>query len=146
VIGIDYAKDSILSAGDNVRHLKPFPLSRFYAAKVDPHSLESFLPTSKMDESVILDPPRKGSAPGVIEYLAHRGVGRVLHIFCGVDEMPRELSIWRKCGYRTLRIIPVDMFPGTFSLEVMALLEKEEIHSGRQSSIKIKHEGLHPRR
>jgi tRNA/tmRNA/rRNA uracil-C5-methylase (TrmA/RlmC/RlmD family) len=70
-----------------------------------------------------LDPPRKGTAPGVIRELASRRPERVLHVFCGTDEIPRELYQWKSAGYVLRTLQPLDMFPGTPHLETFCLLE-----------------------
>ena len=83
------------------------------------------IPNSKRPELILLDPPRKGTEPGVISALAARNPDRVLHIFCGTDEIPRELHMWKILGYKPVTIQPLDMFPGTPHLETMVLLQRE---------------------
>jgi tRNA/tmRNA/rRNA uracil-C5-methylase (TrmA/RlmC/RlmD family) len=58
----------------------------------------------------------------VIAAIGERQPGKVLHIFCGVDQIPESLGEWRTQGYRVERIVPLDMFPGTANLEVLVRL------------------------
>jgi tRNA/tmRNA/rRNA uracil-C5-methylase (TrmA/RlmC/RlmD family) len=75
---------------------------------------------------MLLDPPRSGTAPGVLEVLAGRLPRRVVHVFCNMEILPEELQRWKKAGYRPERAIPLDMFPGTPELEMMVLLVPAE--------------------
>ena len=50
--------------------------------------------------------------------------GKVLHIHCGVDQIPDSLRQWKQQGYKIQRIVPLDMFPGTAALEVLILLQR----------------------
>jgi tRNA/tmRNA/rRNA uracil-C5-methylase (TrmA/RlmC/RlmD family) len=72
-----------------------------------------------------LDPPRKGTEPGVIRALAMRKPVRVLHIFCGTDEIPAALAEWERYGYRVKEVLPMDLFPGTPHLETLVALERK---------------------
>ena len=73
-------------------------------------------------EAVLLDPPRQGPQPGVISALSRRRPGKVLHVFCSVDQIPAALKEWQRSGYQVRRIVPLDMFPGSINLEVLVLL------------------------
>ena len=79
--------------------------------------------SSDMPEKILLDPPRQGTATGVLEILAARRPCSVLHIHCGVDEIPRELNRWRIGGYRVRRVVPLGMFAGSANLEILIGLE-----------------------
>jgi tRNA/tmRNA/rRNA uracil-C5-methylase (TrmA/RlmC/RlmD family) len=75
-------------------------------------------------EIQLLDPPRQGTDPGVILALAKRCPKRVVHVFCGTDVIPKELTVWNSKGYKIKKIQPLDLFPGTSHIETMVLLEK----------------------
>jgi hypothetical protein len=93
---------------------------RFLAGRIHAGSLGRLLPQpDETQEAVLLDPPRHGVEPGVIRELAARKPVRVLHVFCDMDTLPREVNQWRKSGYMIAKVVPVDMFPGTDNLEVM---------------------------
>jgi tRNA/tmRNA/rRNA uracil-C5-methylase (TrmA/RlmC/RlmD family) len=124
IYGTDLDHGSVDAAVDNFKRTGSRAKYSFAASRITMESLHRFLPPAKPRETIILDPPRTGTAPRVIEYLATRHPGKVLHIFCGVDEIPRAIQEWRRAGYAPLHIVPLDMFPGTPNLEVMVLLEK----------------------
>ncbi len=74
---------------------------------------------------IILDPPRSGTAERVITELA-TGLQprRVVEVFCGPDEIYRSTREWKHAGYGITRITPVDLFPGTTSMEFVVTYEQ----------------------
>ncbi|HPQ53869.1 MAG TPA: methyltransferase [Spirochaetota bacterium] len=124
VTGIDYGKTAIDSARENMKHTTPRGRWDFHAKRIEKRLLREILPQGRLPEYILLDPPRNGTAPGVIETLADRGPELVLHIFCDLETIPYELEKWDRGGYRPAACVPLDMFPGTPELEVMVLLKR----------------------
>lgn len=123
VLGADLAGPAIEAARANAVHLGRAQRARFIAGRIDGEFLSGRLPRARGDEVVVLDPPRQGTGEGVIAALAERSPVRVVHICCGTDEIPRELEAWSAAGYRLVRAVPLDLFPGTAGLETVLLLE-----------------------
>jgi 23S rRNA (uracil1939-C5)-methyltransferase len=70
--------------------------------------------------AVILDPPRKGCAPEVIEAVANSRADKIAYISCHPGTLSRDLKRFAGLGYRLDTIEGVDMFPQTSHLEVLA--------------------------
>ncbi len=122
VIGLDAAPGAIRAAVENHKHFSPEANVVFQPASLDGRNLRRLLPDSgQLKEYVVLDPPRQGTAHGVIETLAGRKPAAVVHIFCGLEQLPREVPNWLHAGYRLDRIVPLDLFPGTANLECCLL-------------------------
>ena len=96
--------------------------TRFLSRRITESLIENELPEPTAPETVLLDPPRQGPAPGVIKAVCGRQPHSVLHIFCGVDQVPAACREWQENGYKVQRIVPLDMFPGVANLEVLILL------------------------
>ena len=126
IIGMDIEGPAVRAANMNAEHLCPKSSVKYIAKAVTPESLERFLPSERKTEFVILDPPRSGTADGVIETLTARHPKKVLHIFCGTDKIPEELRIWVSNGYKVAAVKVLDMFPGTPNIETMILLEARD--------------------
>jgi len=71
---------------------------------------------------VLLDPPRRGCEPALLRTVAEMRPGRVVYISCDPATLARDLKLLRKLGYGARRIAPVDMFPRTGHVEMIALL------------------------
>ncbi len=124
VIGADWEGASIEYAKASARFLNKKE-TRFIAGKITSDWIESHLPPMKNESEIqLLDPPRQGTDPGVISSLAKRNPKRVVHVFCGTDVIPKELTVWNSKGYKIKKIQPLDLFPGTSHIETMVLLEK----------------------
>ena len=122
VLGVDAAGVSI-QAAQSMAGSDPAGRCRFRAGRIQARSLDKLLPPpdATTPEAILLDPPKQGTEPGVIRALAARGPVRVLHIFCDMDALAKEVNQWRKSGYMVAKVVPLDMFPGTDNLEVMVL-------------------------
>jgi tRNA/tmRNA/rRNA uracil-C5-methylase (TrmA/RlmC/RlmD family) len=122
VIGADGAPEAIASAVANARKQGVFH-ARFLHTDITPTSLRSILKGASPGDALLLDPPRNGTAPGVIEYIAAKRFSRIAHLFCNIDLLSSEIRRWTTEGYIAVRAIPFDMFPGTPEIEIMVLLE-----------------------
>lgn len=76
-------------------------------------------------DAVVLDPPRQGCAPAVLDIvfggLAPR---RAVYVSCEPASLARELPSIAAHGYGVSAIRPVDMFPHTDHVEVVAVLNR----------------------
>jgi 23S rRNA (uracil1939-C5)-methyltransferase len=75
-------------------------------------------------QAVILDPPRAGCEPAAIGELIRLGVDRVVYVSCEPSTHARDLIALVRGGYRVRRAAIVDMFPQTYHIESVALLER----------------------
>ena len=58
----------------------------------------------------MLDPPRKGVEPAVIEAVLAARPRRVVYVSCHVPTQARDVQLLTSGGYRFERCQPVDMF------------------------------------
>jgi 23S rRNA (uracil1939-C5)-methyltransferase len=68
-------------------------------------------------EVVVLDPPRKGLEPPVIEAIAQAKPKRVVYVSCNPATQARDAALFCKRGYRITSCQPVDMFCWTHGVE-----------------------------
>jgi tRNA/tmRNA/rRNA uracil-C5-methylase (TrmA/RlmC/RlmD family) len=123
VVGVDSEGPSIQAAISNKKFHPASRKGRFLARRITRGSVEKIpLPDDLGVETILLDPPRQGPQEGVIGALSRREPLKVLHVHCGVDQIPDALHQWKQHGYKLRRIVPLDMFPGTAALEVLILL------------------------
>jgi tRNA/tmRNA/rRNA uracil-C5-methylase (TrmA/RlmC/RlmD family) len=122
--GVERTPESIEAAQRNAARLG-IAGAKFLRSDITGESLPRILSRVRPADAVLLDPPRGGTAPGVIECVAARRPGRVLHFFCNLDIMEAEIGRWRSAGYVPLRGVPFDMFPGTDDTEIALLLSPQ---------------------
>ena len=121
--GIELSGNSVRDAKKNAERLR-ISNCKYIENDIDEDNLERFFSSQKTFSKIILDPPRNGTKPGVIEIIAAKKAERVLHIFCNIDLMAVELERWQNAGYKIRRALSFDMFPGTSEVEIMVSLEK----------------------
>ena len=71
---------------------------------------------------VVLDPPRAGMHPIVVQRLLELKPQRIIYVSCDPGTLARDLSALSQGGYRVESVQPVDMFPWTQHVECVALL------------------------
>lgn len=130
VIGLELSHEAIQAAEANARYHGRE--GRFRSLDLTPEALGKWLPGGLFE--AIVDPPRSGPGPGVIAALAERAPARVVHLFCDVERVPIDLREWREAGYRAVRAVPFDLFPGTPELELAVCLERVQSAGRRTSS------------
>ncbi|MCA9795615.1 MAG: 23S rRNA (uracil(1939)-C(5))-methyltransferase RlmD [Candidatus Eremiobacteraeota bacterium] len=72
---------------------------------------------------LVLDPPRSGCHPKLVERVAREGPQRVLYISCNPARLVEELDTLGR-HYRVAKCRAYDFFPNTRHLELLALLER----------------------
>jgi 23S rRNA (uracil1939-C5)-methyltransferase len=95
---------------------------RFIARRVEV-ALRSAQPRDAMH--AVLDPPRDGCAPAVLDELFGRlRPARVAYVSCNPEALARDLAVIARHGYRAGPLQPVDMFPHTAHVETIAVLSR----------------------
>ena len=102
--------------------------ARINAAKVEflPGKVESVLRQVRLGrhQAAILDPPRAGCEPAALAELLRLGPERLVYVSCEPSTHARDLIGLVRGGYRIRRAAIVDMFPQTYHIETVALLER----------------------
>lgn len=71
---------------------------------------------------VIVDPPRNGLQTGVVDKISELKPKRIVYVSCNPTTLARDLQLFKKTGYNTLSVQPVDMFPQTYHIENVAVI------------------------
>ena len=102
--------------------------ARINSAKVEylPGKVETVLRQVRMGrhQAAILDPPRAGCEPAALAELLRLGPERLVYVSCEPSTHARDLIALVRGGYRVRRAAIVDMFPQTYHIETVALLER----------------------
>lgn len=73
---------------------------------------------------VVLDPPRKGADPAVLDAILQMAPERIVYVSCKPSTLARDVKILCENGYQLVEVTPVDMFPHTGHVETVVKLEK----------------------
>jgi 23S rRNA (uracil1939-C5)-methyltransferase len=123
VIGIESAQSAVKDAMTNTEWNKienvefrlgeaELVLNRLHKQQVKP-------------EVIVIDPPRKGCSPKVLEAIVNLGPKRIIYVSCEPSTLARDLQILGKRHYKLEVVQPVDMFPQTAHIECVAKIEKQ---------------------
>jgi 23S rRNA (uracil1939-C5)-methyltransferase len=97
---------------------------RFVAAAVE-RVLESMLPA----ETVILNPPRRGVVPRVLDALLKQPPGRIVYVSCDPATLARDLK-GLSTRYQLTACRAFDLFPQTAHVETVATLTRNGVGAG----------------
>ena len=81
----------------------------------------------KIDEQpdvVVLDPPRTGMHPLVVQRLLELKPQRIIYVSCDPGTLARDLGVLTQGGYEVERVQPVDMFPWTMHVETIIRINR----------------------
>ena len=81
-------------------------------------------PVRKRPDLVIVDPPRTGVGKAVIRSLVELGAQRVRYVSCDPATLARDISPLLAAGYRVEEAHLFDLFPQTYHIETVVLLER----------------------
>lgn len=140
VIGIELNEDAIKIAKKNAE-LNEIKNIEFYNGDVgkileeinisENSDLIENLESKKIEESkfskpdlIVIDPPRAGLTPKMIELIKDFKTERLVYVSCNPATLARDCKNFQESGYKIQKIQPVDMFPQTFHIETVCLLEK----------------------
>ena len=77
---------------------------------------------------IVVDPPRAGLAPEVIDLLSKQGARTIAYVSCDPATLARDLERFERIGtYQVSRVMPVDLFPETFHVESVVSLTRARL-------------------
>ena len=130
IVGVEIVEGAVECAKVNAK-LNGFENAKFYAG--DAKDIESLVASVEAQHGtlnpdvVVLDPPRKGCTPEVIEFLSNRNIKHIVYVSCDADTLARDCKMFSNLGYTIGEVDPVDMFPRTGHIENVVLLARKPI-------------------
>ncbi len=74
---------------------------------------------------VILDPPRKGCSPSLLNTVAQMNPNRIVYVSCDPATFARDCAVLGELGYKLREYTPFDMFARTAHVETVGLLTRQ---------------------
>lgn len=121
VYGVEIVPEAIEDARANAK------LNGMNNVKFEVGASEDVIPSWKEQgitpDVIVVDPPRKGCDPRLLETILLMQPERVVYVSCNPSTLARDLRVLEDGGYRTVEVTPVDMFPHTVHVECTVWLK-----------------------
>lgn len=121
VVGIEQVEEAIEDARINAA-LNNIENTVFYAGDVRNILTTEFAARHGKPDLLITDPPRDGMHPDVVKMLLQLEAPRLIYVSCNPATQARDLNLLSE-KYVVRKSQPVDLFPHTYHIENVALLE-----------------------
>lgn len=119
VMGVELDENTVQIARANAQKNKIFNID-FYTGDVN-----KMLNDIRENPSlIVVDPPRAGLTEKIIKQINNFGVSKLIYVSCNPSTLARDLNSLKDYGYKLKSIQPVDMFPHTYHIESVCMLER----------------------
>lgn len=120
VIGIELDKKAIGAARENAQRHGRTNID-FSVGDVQELLASSLRNFSASETAILIDPPRTGCAPPILQLLREVRPKQIIYVSCHPATLARDLNILSADGvYEIRRVKPLDMFPQTQHVECVA--------------------------
>lgn len=121
VYAVEIVPEAIEDAKYNMK-LNHIENAEFYVGKAEEVIVEKYK-EGLHAEVVVIDPPRKGCDPVLLETILKMQPERIVYVSCDPATLARDARILADGGYEVRKAQPVDMFPMTTHVETVCLFE-----------------------
>lgn len=129
VVAVEENKDAV-SDGRANSLLNDLTNVEFVEGRVE-EALSRLMTEGTLPDLLVVDPPRKGLSPEVLAAIKEHGPRHVIYVSCNPTTLARDLKLLsdkgekgESNGYKAKRIKPVDLFPQTYHVESVVILER----------------------
>ena len=121
VIGIEYVPEAIEDARTNAA-ANGISNCEFFAGDMKDILTDSFISEHGRPDVMIVDPPRAGMHPDVIQTILRAAPKRIVYVSCNPASQARDIALMA-AKYTVTAVQPVDMFPHTMHVENICKLD-----------------------
>ncbi|KAA5823632.1 23S rRNA (uracil(1939)-C(5))-methyltransferase RlmD [Algibacter amylolyticus] len=122
VVGVESVPDAITAAKENAQ-LNNINNVEFFVGDMKQVFNTQFIETHGQPDVIITDPPRDGMHKDVVQQILNIAPKRVVYVSCNSATQARDLALM-DAQYKVIKTQAVDMFPQTFHVENVVLLER----------------------
>ena len=135
VIGIESVKEAVINANRNAV-INNIVNARYMCGKAEEllpacvagdETIDRYISAMVQQADIaILDPPRAGCRPELLDAVAATPVERIVYVSCDPATLARDIKHLNEHGFRFIEATPVDMFPNSSHVETVCLLSKKD--------------------
>ncbi|MBI5232236.1 MAG: class I SAM-dependent RNA methyltransferase, partial [Coriobacteriales bacterium] len=114
---------AVESEGSSVRDLRRNLEKAGLWAEVIGGDAARELPELGRIDGLVVDPPRAGLAPDAIAAISNARPARIVYVSCDPPTLARDVARLAEMGFRLVEATPFDLFPQSWHVETLALLE-----------------------
>lgn len=122
VVGVEAVPDAISAAKANAK-LNGIDNVDFFVGDMKNVFNDEFIQQNGHPDVIITDPPRDGMHKDVVAQILRILPNKIVYVSCNSATQARDLQLMDE-HYKVIKVQPVDMFPQTFHVENVVLLEK----------------------
>ena len=122
VVSVEEMKESVILADKILKEnsIKNVELHNMDAGKFFEKELKT---KGRKFDVTVLDPPRKGCSQESLDYALKLTKGQIIYVSCNPATLARDLKYLIEKGCKVQFIQPFDMFPHTYHIENVAIIE-----------------------
>lgn len=122
VVGVEIVPEAIADAKENAvrNNIKN---AEFYCAPAE-EIVPKLIYDGIIPDTVILDPPRKGSDEKTLAAIIHAAPERIVYVSCNPSTLARDAKIICNSGYKISKTVGFDLFPQTVHAETICLMSR----------------------
>ena len=122
VFGVEYVKSAVLDANRNamINGIVNALFIQGKAEEIIPEKVKT--QEIKRADVVILDPPRRGCEPELLQSVIETKAKKIVYVSCDPATLARDLKLLIENGYEFIECTPVDMFCHSSHVEAVILL------------------------
>lgn len=128
VIGVEVVDAAIADARENARR-NGIENARFFCADAG-EAAARLAAEGTHPDVIVVDPPRKGVSPAVIDAMVQMAPERIVYVSCDPATLARDVHLLSQRGYGLVRAQAVDMFPRCAHVETVVLMTKTDAGKG----------------
>lgn len=124
VIGIEIVPEAIQNANENAAR-NGIANAEFHVGATE-ELLPKLVANGLRPDVIVLDPPRKGCDPAVLQAIIAAAPKRVVYVSCGAPTLARDAKLLAEGGYAAEKVQCVDMFCWTGAAETVMVLSQQK--------------------
>jgi len=121
VIGVEAVPEAIVDAKENAKR-NNITNCEFFVGDMKNVFNQAFIAQHGKPDVIITDPPRDGMHADVVQQILTIAPQKIVYVSCNSATQARDLALMDSM-YEVKKIRPVDMFPQTYHVENVVLLE-----------------------